>query len=81
MTTYISINSHIIRKNVKDGENAPPIRIAKSKHDKSPIYAHEVSIDGPSKLLYDPDKKILNCGARLVLETEYVVKGKNRNGK
>ncbi len=74
--TFISINSHIIRGNASKGRNDPPIRIAKSKHDKSPVYAHEVFIDGPSRLLYDPNKKILNCGARLVLETESNVERK-----
>lgn len=71
--TYISINSHVIRSNAKHGQNKPPIRIAKSRNDRAPVYAHSISIDGPSNLVYNPHNKLLNCGARLVLETEHVV--------
>ncbi len=68
--TYVSINSHIIRKNAKTGERKPPIRIAKTRNDKHPVYANEIEIFGESKLVYSPDKAILNCGARLVLQCE-----------
>ena len=33
------------------------------------IYAHEVEILGPSKIVYSP-KKPLSCGARVWIETE-----------
>lgn len=65
---YVSINGHIIRKNAKHGTNIAPIRIAKSRSDKKPQYAHEITITGASRLLYSPDKPILSCGARLVIE-------------
>lgn len=64
---YISVNSHVIRRNTRTGSNEPPIRIARSRHDKRPVYAWDVAIKGPSRLLYDKDNPILACGARLVL--------------
>lgn len=70
MTTYISINACTIRKNATKGTNEPPIRIAKSRTDSKPKYAHNVTIHGPSILLYNPDSRILKSGARLVLVTE-----------
>lgn len=66
---FVSINAHTIRKNAKHGTNEPPIRIAKSKSDKKPRYAHQIKINGPSELIYDPTGAILSCGARLVLKT------------
>lgn len=69
---YVSVNSHIIRKNAKHGTKEAPIRIARSKSDKSPIYASSIELIGNSKLIYDPNKPIMSCGARLVIETEDV---------
>lgn len=71
---YVSINGHVIRKNSKHGTKEPPIRIAKSLSDKKPTYASSVEITGPSRLIYDPDQKILACGARLVLVCDGDVK-------
>ena len=45
----------------------PPIRIARSRTDPTPIYAKEVEILGSARLVYDPTKAMLRCGARLVL--------------
>lgn len=70
--TYVSINSHTIRKNAKHGTNEPPIRIAKTRSDSKPRYAHEIEIIGSSRLIYDPCKAIMKCGARLVLEAKGV---------
>lgn len=66
---FISINGQRIRGNAIRGTDDPPIRIAKSKNDKVPIYVHEIRINGPSTLIYSPTKAILACGARLVLQT------------
>jgi hypothetical protein len=66
---YVSINGHVIRANAKSGADDPPIRVAKSRNDRKPRYAKEIEIPGPSRLLYSPSKSILNCGARLVIET------------
>ena len=37
---------------------------------KSNEYATDVTIDGPSKLVYSPDKP-LSCGAKVWIEAEY----------
>jgi len=67
----IHINQHIIRRNKRTGENEPPITV---KTSKSNDYFHSVEIDGPSKLVYSPDKP-LSCGARLWIETYSDVEG------
>jgi hypothetical protein len=67
MPAYISINGHTIRKNAVQGTDEPPIRIARTKSDQRPVYAHEVRIEGPSTLVYSPEKAIIRCGARLAL--------------
>ena len=38
------------------------------KSGKTNRYAHEVRIEGPSKIVYRPDKP-LSCGARVWIET------------
>ena len=62
----IHINQHIIRRNHKTGEREPVITV---KEGKSNEYAHAVEINGPSKLVYSPDKP-LSCGARVWIETD-----------
>lgn len=68
---FISINGQTIRKNAVTGSNEPPIRIGKSQSDSKPVYAHEIMIHGPSKLLYSADEPIIRCGARLALIAAY----------
>jgi hypothetical protein len=65
---YISINGNTIRRNALRGTATPPIRIANSPSDRNPSYASEIEIIGPARLIYDPEKRIMRCGARLVLE-------------
>jgi hypothetical protein len=67
---YLSINGKVIRGNAMRGTDDPPIRIARSHSDKAPRYAREVVISGPSRLVYNPAKAIMRCGARLVLEVD-----------
>ena len=57
---------HVIRKNNKTGERKPVITVKTSKNN---YYAYEVIIDGPSKVIYRPDKP-LSCGARVWIETD-----------
>ncbi len=64
---YVSINAHTIRHNAVAGEEAPPIRIARTKSDAKPEYANEIEIIGKARLVYDPRKKLIKCGARMVL--------------
>ena len=68
MKTQIHVNQHIIRANKKHGEDNPVITI---KQGRKNTYCHEVSILGPSKVIYGgSDKALLPCGARVVVETE-----------
>jgi hypothetical protein len=70
MKKRIHVNMHVIRKNNKTGERNPVLTVKTSKSNK---YAHEVSIEGPSKVIYSPDKP-LSCGARVWIETDSEVK-------
>jgi hypothetical protein len=66
MKTIVHVNMHVIRSNQKTGERKPVLTV---KTHKSNTYAHEVSINGPSKVIYSPDKP-LSCGARVWIETQ-----------
>jgi len=66
MKTKIHVNQHVIRSNKKHGKKEPVLTV---KTYKSNTYAHEVQINGPSKVIYSPDKP-LSCGARVWIETE-----------
>ena len=70
MKKRIHINQHKIRSNKKHNLNEPVITV---KTSKSNNYAHEVEIQGPSKVVYSPDKP-LSCGARVWIETEADIK-------
>ena len=65
MKTIIHVNQHVIRSNGKTGERKPPLTV---KTYKSNTYAHSVEIDGPSRVVYSPDKP-LSCGAKVWIET------------
>tara|TARA_Y100000361_G_C10844302_1_gene181097 strand:+ start:111 stop:335 length:225 start_codon:yes stop_codon:yes gene_type:complete len=66
----IHVNMHKIRANKKHGTNDPVITV---KTSQSNTYAHEVSILGPSKVVYKPNKP-LSCGAKVWIETTAEVK-------
>jgi len=66
--TYIHVNQHKIRGNLKHERNDPVITI---KQGSKNTYCHEVAINGPSRVVYGGNNKpLLNCGARVVIETE-----------
>jgi hypothetical protein len=65
MKTIIHVNQHVIRANAKSGANDPVLTV---KTRKSNQYAHSVEIQGPSRLVYSPDKP-LSCGAKVWVET------------
>lgn len=68
MKTIIHVNQAHIRANIrKEPKNREPVLTVKTY--KSNEYANTVSIDGPSKVIYSPDKP-LSCGARVWIETE-----------
>jgi len=66
--TIIHVNQAHIRSNIK-AEPDERIPVLTVKTYKSNVYTNEVTINGPSKLVYSPDKP-LSCGARVWLETE-----------
>lgn len=70
MKKIIHVNQHVIRRNKKNGANEPVITV---KTYKKTTYCHEVSIDGPSRVIYSPEKP-LACGAHVWIETEADVK-------
>ena len=65
MKTIIHVNQHKIKRNAKTGERQSVLTV---KTYKSNTYCHEAVIDGPSKVVYSPDKP-LPCGARVWVET------------
>jgi hypothetical protein len=66
MRTIVHVNQHVIKANRKNQKNDPVLTV---KTYKSNDYAHEVIINGPSKIIYRPDKP-LPCGAQVWIETE-----------
>ena len=66
MKTIIHVNQHVIKRNSKTGEREPTLTV---KQGRKNTYASEVCIDGPSKIVYSPDKP-LSCGAKVWIETE-----------
>ena len=70
--TFIHVNQHVIRANKKHNKNDPVITV---KSGKNYTYFNEVEILGNSKVIYGGnDKPLLNCGARVVVETESEVR-------
>ena len=65
MKTIIHVNKHTITRNRKTGNSEPCLTV---KTYKSNDYAYEVEIDGPSKVIYSPDRP-LSCGAHVWIET------------
>jgi len=66
MKTIVHVNQHVICKNGKTADNNPPLTV---KTYKSNTYAHTVEINGPSRVVYSPDKP-LSCGAKVWIETD-----------
>lgn len=60
------MNQHVIKANRKNGVEDPVLTVKTYKENR---YAHEVEIDGPSKIVYSPDKP-LSCGAHVWIETQ-----------
>jgi len=73
MKKYIHVNQGNIKGNIKtrrtgrDVELKPVITI---KEGKSNVYCNAVVIKGESRVIYGHDKKLLPCGARVIIETE-----------
>ena len=71
MKKVIHVNQHVIRRNDKTGEREPCITC---KTYKTNGYYTEITIDGPSRIVYRPDKP-LKCGAKVWIETDAEVNG------
>lgn len=69
MKKIIHVNQHRIRSNAKTGAREPVLTV---KTYRDNVYAHEVVIDGPCKIVYSPDKP-LSCGAKVWIETNATV--------
>lgn len=69
MLKRIHVNQHVIRANRKHGEHEPPLTI---KTSRANTRADEVRVEGPSTVVYSPDRP-LACGARVWIETTAVV--------
>lgn len=67
MIKRIHVNQHHIKHNAKNPDDLKPVFTVKSY--KYNVKCFEVAIDGPSKLVYSPDKP-LSCGAKVWIETE-----------
>jgi len=65
MKTKIHVNQHHIRANSK-GEDLPVLTV---KTYKQNIKCNRVQINGPSTVVYSPEKP-LSCGAKVWIETE-----------
>jgi hypothetical protein len=63
--TIVHVNQHVIRKNTRTGTHDPVLTVKRGKTNR---YAHTVTIEGPSRVVYSPDKP-LSCGARVWIET------------
>ncbi len=73
MTTYVHVNRNTINSNTKNGTSDPAVRFQTGKYGKA-TYAHEVEIEGPSRVIYSPHEPLLPCGARMVIATESPVR-------
>ena len=74
MKTKIHVNQHHIRSNKTKKTDLPVITI---KQGKNNTYCNEVEILGPSIIKYcgsGDEKPLLNCGARVVIETDSEIK-------
>lgn len=67
MKKRIHVNQHNIRHNAKHPEDHKPVLTVKTY--KENIKCDRVFIDGPSEVVYQPDKP-LSCGAKVWIETE-----------
>jgi hypothetical protein len=71
----IHINSNTIRSNKKHGTTNPAVTVRIGQ--KVIGYGHEVVINGPSKVVYEPENPLV-CGARVWIETDATVELLNR---
>lgn len=66
MKTILIVNRNVLAANKKHGRDDPPLTVRTYKGSQ---LARRVRIDGPSDLVYSPEKP-LHCGARVWIETQ-----------
>ncbi len=66
----IHVNQHIIRANIKDHTNQPPICV---KSGGKNYYGSSIAVDGPLVFKYSAHKPLISCGARLIAETHAAI--------
>jgi hypothetical protein len=74
----IHVNQHNIRANAKAGNQDLPVFTIKT-YDRN-VRADFVSIDGPSRIVYNPNDP-LSCGAKVWIETNANVSYTNKDGQ
>jgi Helix-turn-helix domain len=63
----IHVNQHVIRANNETGERNPVITV--KRHDSN-TYCHEAVINGPCRVIYEPEKGLPGCkSAKVWIET------------
>ncbi|ANS05278.1 transcriptional regulator [uncultured Mediterranean phage] len=67
MKTTVHVSPRKIRYNQKHGTRHAVLTIRVG--DEETIFANEVQIHGPSRIVYSPDKPLPSSGARVCLET------------
>lgn len=67
MIRRIHVNQHHIRHNTKNPDDLKPVLTVKSSKDN--VKCNKVLINGPSTVIYSPDKP-LSCGAKVWVETD-----------
>jgi hypothetical protein len=75
---YINVNKHVIAANAKHGTCDPPVRFQRGKSGKQ-TYCQELAITDAqgnqvARVIYDPFKPVLKCGARLAIVADHGVK-------
>ena len=69
MKTTITVDQRVLRENKKTGARKPVLVLRDHKHrGANATRCHEVTIDGPSTIIYRPDHP-LDCGASAWIET------------
>ena len=78
---FIHVNQHIIKSNLKNGENKPVFTIKVGRSGK-PIRAYSVSTIKSCLFSYGGNEKpLLPCGARVVASTYGAITIENKDNK
>lgn len=77
-TCVVNVNRQVVDRNTRLKENEPPLRVQRGKSGKAK-HGHGVAVLDASgnevaRFIYDPENKIVACGARIVLVAHYGAK-------